>query len=130
MMNRSARTFRTKVTSRQIKTPEEICQRQNIMPNGAMKVESLGEQVIFQGPQGAPAPAARGLLRGYFANREDVPRFLDEECHAREDENSDHEGRDDNAPNLSREGVGASRYYPSRRFVSVSGHDDWCCYRT
>jgi hypothetical protein len=90
MMNRSARTFRTKVTSRQIETPDEICQRQNIAPNDATKLKSLGEQVIFQGPQDAPAPAARGLLRGYFANREDVPRFLDEERHAWEDENSDH----------------------------------------
>ncbi|HET8521852.1 MAG TPA: AbrB/MazE/SpoVT family DNA-binding domain-containing protein [Thermomicrobiales bacterium] len=79
--------YRAKVTGRHAVTlPAELCRQLNIETGDRVEFEIIGEKALLRRASDAAVPPARGLLRDYFASREDVQRFIEEERSGWEDD--------------------------------------------
>lgn len=86
------RIYRATVSRRRTVTlPADLRRRLGIEAGDVVELEVVGKQVILRRFPSTPTPPARGLLRDYFANREDVQRFLNEERRGWEDDDHDSE---------------------------------------
>ncbi|MGH2558753.1 MAG: AbrB/MazE/SpoVT family DNA-binding domain-containing protein [Thermomicrobiales bacterium] len=80
---RATRTYRAKATGRHaITLPADLCRRLNIETGDVVELELIGEQAVVRRAPEKPIPPARGLLRGYFKDWEDINRFVQEERQA------------------------------------------------
>jgi bifunctional DNA-binding transcriptional regulator/antitoxin component of YhaV-PrlF toxin-antitoxin module len=73
--------FRAKVTGRHaITLPAELCRRLQIETGDTVELALVGGQALLRkAPEDEPVPELVGLLSDYFADWEDVKRFIEEE---------------------------------------------------
>ncbi|MGH2533314.1 MAG: AbrB/MazE/SpoVT family DNA-binding domain-containing protein [Thermomicrobiales bacterium] len=73
-------TYRAKVTGRHAVTlPAELCRRLNISTGDTVEFEVIGVQALLRPATCEPNPPLEGLLSDYFADWEDINRFIEEE---------------------------------------------------
>lgn len=74
------RRYRAKVTGRHaITLPAELCRTLEIENGDVVELRVIGRQATIAKADAEPLPPARGILRGYFRDAEDVRRYLEEE---------------------------------------------------
>ena len=72
--------YRAKVTGRHaITLPAELCRTLEIENGDIVELQVVGQQATLVKADIDPPPPARGILRGYFQDAEDVRRYLEEE---------------------------------------------------
>jgi bifunctional DNA-binding transcriptional regulator/antitoxin component of YhaV-PrlF toxin-antitoxin module len=72
--------FRAKVTGRHaITLPAALCRQLDISTGDTVEIRLVGEQAFLRRAEDQPVPPARGLLRDYFADWDDINRFVQEE---------------------------------------------------
>jgi bifunctional DNA-binding transcriptional regulator/antitoxin component of YhaV-PrlF toxin-antitoxin module len=72
--------FRAKVTGRHaITLPAVLCRQLDIATGDTVEIRLVGEQAFLRRAEDEPTPPARGLLRDYFRDWEDINRFVQEE---------------------------------------------------
>jgi bifunctional DNA-binding transcriptional regulator/antitoxin component of YhaV-PrlF toxin-antitoxin module len=77
---KSQDVFRAKVTGRHaITLPSALCRRLEIATGDTVEIRLVGEQAFLRRAEDEPVPPARGLLRDYFRDWEDINRFVQEE---------------------------------------------------
>jgi bifunctional DNA-binding transcriptional regulator/antitoxin component of YhaV-PrlF toxin-antitoxin module len=73
--------YRAKVTGRHaITLPSELCRQLEIGTGDSVEIRLIGDQAFLRRVvDDEPIPPARGLLRDYFRDWEDINRFVQEE---------------------------------------------------
>ncbi|MEA2585020.1 MAG: hypothetical protein QOF33_3105 [Thermomicrobiales bacterium] len=82
-VNTGRADFRAKVTGRHtITLPSALCRQMDIAIGDTVEIRLAGEQAFLRRAEDQPTPPARGLLRDYFRDWEDINRFVQEERQA------------------------------------------------
>lgn len=72
--------FRAKITGRHaITIPAEVCRQLELATGDAVEITLHGGHALLRKEPNEPTPPLKGLLSDYFADREEIERFLEDE---------------------------------------------------